>query len=83
MSMSNSVSVSHWNACSAGFFTVKKYAVKGRIYSKWADLNYSLVFKKNLATFGKCCKTDLFLQAFPYSLIYFNYGPWAKVQNWP
>lgn len=46
MSMSNSVFVSHWNVCSAAFFAVKKYAVKGRIYSKWADLNYSLVFKK-------------------------------------
>jgi len=34
-------------------------------------------------TFGEHCKTDLLLQAFPNLLIYFNYGPWAKVQNWP
>lgn len=74
--MSNSVSVSHWNVCSAGFFAVKKQAAE----SGQIKLQFSL--QKNLMTFGKCCKTDLLLEAFPYSLICFNYGPWAKVQNW-
>lgn len=46
-SMSNSVSGSYWNACSASFFAVKKYALRGKIHSKWADLNYSLLFKKS------------------------------------